>query len=418
MSLRFFLEECRLRGEVVEVERRLSSKIEAARELVKHDGGPVVILKDVNGKGISVIAGLASRRERVYQALRVNEHTYYRAVSDALRQPLKPAEVEHAAFKEVDLGSSLEKLPILTYYEKDPGPYITAGVVVAKDIEEGFQNASIHRLQLLSTNRMAIRMVPRHLYAIYSKAARRGLDLDIAILIGLHPAVLFAASCSPPLGVDEVWIANRLLNGRLEVTSLEDSGLKVPADAEIVIEGVIKPDEEAIEGPFVDVTGTYDEAREQPVVRVKRVYARRGAMYHAILPGGWEHRLLMGMPKEVAIWESVRMVVPEVRAVRLTPGGFNWLHAVVAVKTQWEGEGKNAILAAMSGHPSLKHVVVVDEDVDVDDPVLIEKAIALNVQGDEDIIIVRKARGSSLDPSSGKTGVTCKVGVDATKKKK
>lgn len=385
---------------------------------MKYDAGPVLILRGVDGKDVSVVAGLASKRERIYRALGVDEHSYYRTVSQALRQPLEPEEVEDAAFKEVDLGSSLERLPILTYYEGDPGPYITAGVVVAKDVEEGFQNASIHRLQVLSHDRLAIRIVPRHLYAIYSRAARKEQDLDVAIVIGLHPAVLFAASCSPPLGVDELWVANRLLNGRLKVVSLGGAGIKVPADAEIAIEGVIRPGEEAIEGPFIDVTGEYDEARRQPVVRVRRVYARRGALYHAILPGGWEHRLLMGMPKEVSIWESVRMVVPEVRAVRLTSGGFNWLHAVVAIRVQWEGDGKNAAIAAMAGHPSLKHVVVVDEDVDVDDPVAIEKAIALNVQGDEDIILVRGARGSSLDPSSKRTGITCKVGVDATKKRK
>lgn len=417
-SLRSFLEDCKLRGEAVEIEHRLSSRFEAAQLLMKYDAGPVLILRGVDGKDVSVVAGLASKRERIYRALGVDEHSYYRTVSQALRQPLEPEEVEDAAFKEVDLGSSLERLPILTYYEGDPGPYITAGVVVAKDVEEGFQNASIHRLQVLSHDRLAIRIVPRHLYAIYSRAARKEQDLDVAIVIGLHPAVLFAASCSPPLGVDELWVANRLLNGRLKVVSLGGAGIKVPADAEIAIEGVIRPGEEAIEGPFIDVTGEYDEARRQPVVRVRRVYARRGALYHAILPGGWEHRLLMGMPKEVSIWESVRMVVPEVRAVRLTSGGFNWLHAVVAIRVQWEGDGKNAAIAAMAGHPSLKHVVVVDEDVDVDDPVAIEKAIALNVQGDEDIILVRGARGSSLDPSSKRTGITCKVGVDATKKRK
>ncbi|RLF09315.1 MAG: UbiD family decarboxylase, partial [Thermoprotei archaeon] len=185
---------------------------------------------------------------------------------------------------------------------------------------------------------------------------------------------------------------------------------------EVVIEGVIKPGEEALEGPFLDLTGTYDEARRQPVIKVRRVYARRGALYHAILPAGWEHRLLMGMPKEVAIWDAVRHVVPEVKSVRLTPGGCNWLHAVVAIKKQWEGDGKNAALAAMAGHPSLKHVVVVDHDVDVDDPVAVERAIALNVQGDADLFMVKGARGSSLDPSASKQGVTCKIGIDATRK--
>jgi len=418
MDLRTFLDDCRRRGELVEVERRLASKLEAAKVLAEHDGGPVVVLRDVDGKEIGVVSGLASTRARVYRALNVDEASFYGLISEALANPLRPVEVEEAPFKERRLGSSLEPLPILTYYEKDPGPYITAGAVIAKDVEGGFQNASIHRLQVIASDRLAVRMVPRHLYAIYSKALERGRDLEVAVLIGLHPAILFAYSCSPPLGVDENWVANRILGGRLMVTRLEGVDLKVPASAEIVIEGVIKPGEEEVEGPFLDLTGVYDEARRQPVIRVRQVYARRGALYHAILPAGCEHRLLMGMPKEVSIWEAVRRVVPEVKAVRLTPGGCNWLHAVVAVRTQWDGDGKNAALAAMVGHPSLKHVVVVDSDVNVDDPVAVERAIALNVQGDEDLVVVRKARGSSLDPSTGKSGVTCKIGVDATRKRR
>jgi len=297
LDLRSFLEDCRRRGEVVEVERRLSARLEAAMVLREYDGGPVVVLNDVDSKEVKVVAGLASRRDRVYRALGVDEASYYKTVVDALNEPLRPAEVEDAPFKERVLGSSLEPLPILTYYEQDPGPYLTASVVMARDVEEGFQNASIHRLQVMGSDRLAVRMVPRHLYAMYSKAAEKGLDLEVAVVLGLHPAVLFAYSCSPPLGVDESWVANRLLKGALKVTRLEGSDIAVPADAEVVIEGVIKPGEEALEGPFLDLTGTYDEARMQPVIKVRRVYARRGALYHAILPAGWEHRSSWGCPR-------------------------------------------------------------------------------------------------------------------------
>ena len=415
MSLRPFLEECRARGEVVE-EGSASSELEAASIIARHDGGPVVVIGDVDGKGIPVVSGLCGARGRIYRALGVDEGTFYSKVSEALRDPLKPRVVEEARFTEVDGGASVDRLPILRHYEGEGGRYITAGVVVARDPDGGFQNASIHRLMVLRGDALAIRLVPRHLYSMYRRAEERGVELGVAVVIGVHPAVLFAASCSPPLGVDELWVANRLMGGALTVARTPRLGLEVPSEAEIVIEGVMRPGERAVEGPFRDVTGAYDEAREQPVVRVLRVYMRRDPMYHDVLPASCEHRLLMGMPREVAIWEAVRMVVPRVRAVRLTPGGFNWLHAVVAIGKQWEGDGKNAIMAAFTGHPSLKHVVVVDEDVDVDDPVAVERAIALNVQGDEDIVLVRGARGSTLDPSSMRRGVTCKVGVDATRR--
>ena len=134
------------------------------------------------------------------------------------------------------------------------------------------------------------------------------------------------------------------------------------------------------------------------------------------LPSGFEHKLLQGMPQEPRIFNAVKNTVPTVANVVLTEGGCCWLHAAVSVKKQTEGDGKNIIMAALAAHPSLKHVVVVDEDVNIFDPQDIEYAIATRVKGDDDIIIVPKARGSSLDPKASEIdGTTTKVGVDATK---
>lgn len=126
-----------------------------------------------------------------------------------------------------------------------------------------------------------------------------------------------------------------------------------------------------------------------------------------------EHQFLMGYPKEASIWDSVRKVVPKVHKVRLTRGGGMWLHAVVSVEKNVDGDAKNAIMAAFAGHPSLKHVVVVDPDVDPDDPYQVEWAIATRFQAHEDLIVIKNARGSSLDPSS-QDGLTSKMGLDAT----
>ena len=143
---------------------------------------------------------------------------------------------------------------------------------------------------------------------------------------------------------------------------------------------------------------------------------KENPMYHAILPAGFEHKLLQGMPQEPRIFNAVKNTVPTVQNVVLTEGGCCWLHAAVSIKKQTEGDGKNIIMAALAAHPSLKHVVVVDEDVDIFDPQDIEYAIATRVKGDDDIIIVPKARGSSLDPKASEIdGTTTKVGVDATK---
>ncbi|MEM0497569.1 MAG: UbiD family decarboxylase, partial [Acidilobaceae archaeon] len=168
------------------------------------------------------------------------------------------------------------------------------------------------------------------------------------------------------------------------------------------------------EGPYVDVIGTYDRVRLQPVLRVESVYVNKDEYTHVILSGGLESSLLIGFPREAAIWESVSRVVPKVYKVRLTPASGGWLHAVISIDKRHEGDGKNAILAAFAAHPSLKHVVVVNSDIDPDDLGQVEWAIATRFQADKDLIIIRNVRGSTLDPSS-KDGLTAKMGLDATK---
>lgn len=169
----------------------------------------------------------------------------------------------------------------------------------------------------------------------------------------------------------------------------------------------------------MDILGTYDEVREQPVVRITRVYVRRDSplIAHALVAGYSEHKILMGIYREVKIWQLVNNVVPEVKAVRLTDGGCGWLHAVIAIRKQSDGDPKNAIMAAFVAHPSLKHVVVVDDDINIDDPSEVEWAIATRFRADEDLVLIKYARGSTLDPVAidPVQGITTKVGIDATR---
>jgi UbiD family decarboxylase len=169
----------------------------------------------------------------------------------------------------------------------------------------------------------------------------------------------------------------------------------------------------ADEGPFVDITGTQDPVRKQPILEVDRIYYRDDAIFQIILPAANEHYLMMGMPREPVIKKAVGVAVPEVHAVRLTEGGCCWLHGVVSITKQKEGDSVNAILAALGSHTSMKLVTVVDEDIDVYDDREVEWALATRFQGDKDLVLVKNARGSSLDPSADQT--TAKIGLDATK---
>jgi UbiD family decarboxylase len=290
---------------------------------------------------------------------------------------------------------------------------MTSGIVVAKDPEHG-RNASVHRLMLLGENRLAIRLVERHLYEYHRKAEERGEALEVAIAIGVHPAILYAAGYSPSLGYDELGLANALLDGKLELARCRTVDIEVPAESEIVIEGRILPGEKVDEGPFVDITGTYDIVRKQPVIEIAGIAHRRNPYYHALLPGGREHKVFMGMPIENKIYRKVKKVV-RVKNVCLTEGGCNWLHGAVSIFKKRENDGRRAVHTALDAHPSMKHVIVVDEDIDVFDPVRVEFALATRFQANKDAVVFPGVKGSSLDPSADKNAITTKLGLDATK---
>ena len=200
----------------------------------------------------------------------------------------------------------------------------------------------------------------------------------------------------------------------MKLIKCETVDLEVP-ECEIIMEGRLLPYERAKEGPFVDLTDTYDVVRNEPVIELERMHYKENPLYHAIMPAGNEHKLLQGLPQEPRIYTAVQNTVPTVKNVILTEGGCCWLHAAVSIHKQTQGDGKNVIMAALAAHPSLKHCVVVDEDINVFDSTEIEYALATRVKGDEDILVVPGARGSSLDPTAEPDGTTTKVGVDATK---
>ena len=219
---------------------------------------------------------------------------------------------------------------------------------------------------------------------------------------------------SPPPGVDELSVAHALSPTPLVKCLTND--LAVPADAEIVLEGRITK-QLVSEGPFMDLTETMDITRQQPVIAIDLITHRRDPIYHALLPGGLEHKLLMGMPKEPTIFAAVNEVTRCTGAV-ITPGGTSWLHAVVQIDKQGEDDGRRAIEAAFRGHGSLKHVWVVDGDVDIYDPAQVEWAMATRFQADRDLYVYPQQPGSSLDPSGthapGQKSLTAKMGLDCT----
>jgi UbiD family decarboxylase len=274
---------------------------------------------------------------------------------------------------------------------------------------------SYHRLMQIGPRSFAARIVEgRGTYTALQKALAKGRDLEVAICLGAPIHVLLAAAMSPAKGVDELTIAHALAPTPLVRCLTLD--LEVPAECEAVLEGRIKA-ELAAEGPFIDLTETWDGIRQQPVIEIDCVTHRRLPIYHALLPGGLEHKLLMGLPREPTIFQAVAEVA-DCRAVSITPGGMSWLHAVVQISKRNPDDGLRAIEAAFRGHGSLKHIVVVDQDVNPFDPAEVEWAIATRFQADRDLKIFEYQPSSSLDPSAsfqpGEKARSAKMGLDAT----
>jgi UbiD family decarboxylase len=398
MEFRRFLEQLEQRGALARVRRPVSAELELAAVVKKLKGRPV-LFEAVAGHRLPVAANLCASRSLLAEALGVAPRDLALRLADAVERPVEPEVVPAPAYQEVE---DLRGLPVLRYHPRDGGPYIASGVVVACDPEHG-PNVSYHRAMVLGPDRLVLRVVERHLHAYI----RRGLT-RFAFCLGNPTTVMVAAAISAELGKSELAMANALRP--TPVSNVE--GHLVPASEVILLCELTG--EVADEGPFLDLTETFDVVRRQPVVRVTRVLARPGAVFHALLPGDLEHKTLMGLPREPTIFREVSRVC-ECLEVFLAPGGCSWLHAVVRIRKRHGEDGRRAVEAAFRGHASLKHVFVVDEDIDVEDPRDVEWAMATRFQGDRGIVVRPGEKGSSLDPSSEPgTGATCKVGFDLT----
>jgi len=415
-DFRSFLSLLDEQRELVRINKLVSSKFELAAVVSKLEGKQAILFEKIDKSQFKVVCNVIGTRRRFSLALAMREDnligSHFLQSNGNISKPAKTSGV--APFYQ-NSSKDLDELPIVTHFEKDAGPYITSSIVFAKDPEKGTQNSSTHRLLKIDDQNMVIRMVEgRHLHKCYCSATEHGEDLKVAIIIGVHPAVSIAAAYQAAYGVDEMLIANSLLDGELTLSKSHYSQLYIPTYSEIVLEGRILKDKTADEW-MVEMLRTYDFKRKQPIFELDKIRFRNNAIFYDILPGFAEHRLLMGLPVEAKIFHAVKNVVPTTKSVYLTDGGSNWLDAVIQICKRLEGEPKNALLAAFASHPSLKIAIIVDDDIDPRDPRAVEYAISTRCQADRDLMIVHNAKGSSLDPSSDQVNlVTTKMGIDAT----
>ena len=355
-------------------------------------------------------------RQRLCEAFEVQPGELIDILSWAMENPSEPVLTESEippVLENTMVDPNLLKIPIPWHYREDGGRYQSASIIIAQ--YGGVRNTSFHRQLVKDESTTCVRLVPRHLRTMVNTAQEKKDEVPIAVVNGPDPVVLLAAAMSFDEPLDELRVAaalhERLYGSQLEVVELSN-GVVVPAISEYAMEARITTST-GEEGPYVDITGTVDDIRLEPVIEYDKIHHRNDPIFHALIPAGVEHMTLMGMPRAPTIKTAVSEVVT-CTDVYLTDGGSGWLSSVVQIIPEESGDGMKAIKAALDGHKSMKQVIVVDNDIDVTDSSRVEWALMTRWQPDRDTLILSSQKGSSLDPSRSSDGTTSKIGMDAT----
>ncbi len=410
MGFREYINQIDEKGILRKINIEVSKKLEISGILKEIEPTPVMFNKIRESK-FRVIGNLFCTKDVIASYFGVTPANLIPMLSKAIKERSEPEIITNAPCQEVvETSIDLDKIPILYHCDKDGGNYISSAVVVTRDPDYG-QNLDFHRAMQYSKDKFATRIVKgRHFYKFLEKNG----EVEVAFCIGNTPNILIAGATSVDIGVDELEIANALEPIKVAKANLVD--LIIPAEAEFVLEGRVYFEERHTEGPFVDLTETYDVMREEPIFEVKRITHRKDAIWQALLPGALEHKILMGMPREPTIFNKVNEAGVKCLDVNISPGGSSWLHAIVQIDKKSEEDGRRAIERTFAGHTSCKHAFIVDNDINIYDPLSVEWAMATRFQGDTRMIVKDKEPGSSLDPSAEPgTKMTTKIGFDLTK---
>jgi 2,5-furandicarboxylate decarboxylase 1 len=327
-SLRGWLDHLAARDLLAVMRPGTSLQFELAAIAKRLDGIKATLFPRPGGHSMPVISGLVSRRNWIAEAMGVEPADVLTRFQDAALNPLPWTEVmnapvQEAVHREVDLN---KLLPIPTHNEHDNGAYITAGLLIARNPKTGIQNVSIHRLQVTGPNRLGALLLPRHTHMFFDAAEAAGQPLDVAIAVGVDPLTLLSSQAIVPIDFDELTIAGALHGKSLPVVKCMTNDVRVPAEAEIVVEGRLLPLLREMEGPFGEFPQYYGEAAKRHVIEVTAVTHRKDALFHTIVGGGLEHLLLGGIPREATLLAHLQRSFPHVRDGHLALGGVGGYH--------------------------------------------------------------------------------------------
>jgi len=411
-DLRFCIDLFKSEDHLVIIEREVDPKFElpalmkAAEKLEK-----AIIFNKVKRSGFRVINNLFVSRDMLALLFETTQKHVVNEWIDRVKNRIEPKLVSSGPVKEVvkkEPEVNLEELPIVTHCSKDAGPYITAGIVVAKDPDTGIRNISVNRMQYKGKTKLGIRMMPpQHLGIIHDKCEKNGKALEIAVVIGSHPFDIFAAATTVDYGVDEFSIASALRKEPLQLIKCETVDLEVPATAEVVLEGEVLCGVREPEGPFGDFMQYYVPMMENHVFKVKAITHRKDAIYQTIQASSLEDTHLLALSREARVYAAVSRVA-NVQAICLAP---TIMSCVISIRKRFEGEPKNVAAAAFGAYSWLKYCVVVDHDVDVFNLNDVWWAMATRSRPETGLLLIENSLGFPRDPFKIHQS---KLGIDAT----
>jgi 2,5-furandicarboxylate decarboxylase 1 len=402
-SLRAAIDVLRAAGELVTVDREIDADYEMTAILERGGTGPAIWFNHVRGYDLPAVGNVLSSRRKMALALGIPEGDLLQHVLHSLDNPIEPRLVETAACLEVEVPADTDLrtlFPIGKHCEREQGPYIMSGLLVAKDPTTGKRNVSINRALVLPGGRLMIGMSPsHHLFRLANRAWEQGKALEFAITIGNHPAVLLASNAYVGIGDDELGYAGAMIGEPIDVVRCRTIDVEVPADAEIVIECELRAGERHEEGWVSEFTGGYENYGPSPAARIRAISHRRDPLFQQIAASrSAEHMLIGGVMIEATVFRAVEHAVPCVRDVRVPLGGTGRVHCILALHDPLPGEAQRAVFAALAHANVLKHVTVVDDDIDIDDPTDVEWALATRFRAERDILVYEGVKADRCEP--------------------
>lgn len=411
--------------DVLHITEQLNREYQATAvimELERKKRQSLVYFEKISGSGFPVVANILAGRQHLALALSVRESDLPSIYATRIKKSISPVILEEAPFQANCLAGAeldLSKLPILTHFPIDAGPYITAGLVTAKDPISGADTCGYHRMQLKGKTKLGISLHSRQrLWEYQRRAEERGQNLEAAVVLGVHPAISLGSMALVPYGSSKFAHIGGLFEEPLQIARCRTIGVEVPAWAEIVIEGEILSHVREPEGPFAEFTNYVSYRSTENVFIARAIYYRDQASYQSITPGlTSEHITIVAVQREGEVLRALKDNLPNIKAVHAPLSACGLFHCYLSMKKIAEGQPMQAIMTALSVDHNLKMVVVVDEDIDVYNEPEVLWALATRVQADRAVHIIpqHQGMGCTLDPSTDELSRSAKMGIDATK---